>query len=85
MLNIQQANEMAVERMMSARPILKGVAPARDVIPGMHDKLLLHAGPPITWDRASGPMRGAIIGGLIFEGLAIGLPSKWYYSRLDSK
>ena len=70
MVDIQQANQTAVERMMSARPILKSVAAARDVIPGMHDKLLLHAGPPITWDRASGPMRGAIIGGLIFEGLA---------------
>ncbi|MFN2206383.1 MAG: DUF1116 domain-containing protein, partial [Candidatus Promineifilaceae bacterium] len=70
MVDIQQANETAVERMMSARPILKSVAAARDVIPGMHDKLLLHAGPPITWERASGPMRGAIIGGLIFEGLA---------------
>ena len=70
MIDIEQANQTAVERMMSARPILKSVATARDVIPGMHDKLLLHAGPPITWERASGPMRGAIIGGLIFEGLA---------------
>ncbi len=70
MVDIHQANETAVERMMSARPILKSVAAARDVIPGMHDNLLLHAGPPITWERASGPMRGAIIGGLIFEGLA---------------
>ena len=70
MVDIQKANETAVERMMSARPILKSVAAARDVIPGMHEKLLLHAGPPITWERASGPMRGAIIGGLIFEGLA---------------
>lgn len=70
MIDIEKANQTAVERMMSARPILKSVATARDVIPGMHDKLLLHAGPPITWERASGPMRGAIIGGLIFEGLA---------------
>lgn len=70
MVDIQQANETAVERMMAARPILKSVAAARDVIPGMHDNLLLHAGPPITWERASGPMRGAIIGGLVFEGLA---------------
>lgn len=46
------------------------VAPARDVIPGMRDNLLLHAGPPITWERASGPMRGAIVGALIYEGLA---------------
>ncbi|RMD51751.1 MAG: DUF1116 domain-containing protein, partial [Candidatus Thermofonsia bacterium] len=39
-------------------------------IPGMRDNLLLHAGPPITWERASGPMRGAIVGALIYEGLA---------------
>ncbi|MEM7117209.1 MAG: DUF1116 domain-containing protein [Chloroflexota bacterium] len=70
MINIDQANETAVSRMMAARPILKTVATARDVIPGMRDNLLLHAGPPITWERASGPMRGAIIGALIFEGLA---------------
>ena len=70
MLDIEQANKTAVERMMAARPILKGVAPAREVIPGMRENLILHAGPPITWDRASGPMRGALIGALIFEGLA---------------
>lgn len=70
MVDIEQANAIAVERMTSARPILKGVARARDVIPGMRDNLLLHAGPPITWDRASGPLRGAIIGALLFEGLA---------------
>ncbi|MGH2582942.1 MAG: DUF1116 domain-containing protein [Anaerolineales bacterium] len=70
MANIDQANQQAVERMMDARPILKGVALARDVIPGMKDNLLLHAGPPIEWDRLSGPLRGAVIGALIFEGLA---------------
>lgn len=70
MIDIEQANQTAVERMTAARPILKGVAAARDVIPGMRDNLLLHAGPPITWERASGPLRGAIIGALIFEGLA---------------
>ena len=70
MINIEQANETAVGRMMSARPILKTVAPARDVIPAMRDNLLLHAGPPITWERASGPLRGAIVGALIYEGLA---------------
>jgi hypothetical protein len=36
----------------------------------MRENLLLHAGPPITWERASGPMRGAITGALIFEGKA---------------
>ena len=59
MIDIDKANETAVSRMMEARPILKTIATARDVIPGMRDNLLLHAGPPITWERASGPMRGA--------------------------
>jgi hypothetical protein len=36
----------------------------------MHSHLLLHAGPPITWERMSGPLRGAIIGALLYEGLA---------------
>ena len=70
MANIDKANQTAAERMMEARPILKGVAAAREVIPGMRDNLLLHAGPPIEWERMSGPLRGAVIGALIFEGLA---------------
>jgi uncharacterized protein DUF1116 len=69
-MDIEQANTTAVNRLMEARPILKGVAPARDVIPGMKDNLFLHAGPPIEWGRMSGPLRGAIIGAMIFEGLA---------------
>lgn len=70
MIDIDQANATAVERMMSARPILRRVAPAREVISGLGDRQLLHAGPPITWERASGPLRGAIIGACIFEGWA---------------
>ncbi len=69
-IDIERANQQAVDRMMEARPILTGVAAARDLIPGMRDNLLLHAGPPIAWDRMSGPLRGAVIGALLFEGLA---------------
>jgi hypothetical protein len=69
-MDIDRANEKAVERMMEARPVLVGLGKALDVIPGMKEDLLLHAGPPITWERASGPMRGAITGALIFEGKA---------------
>jgi hypothetical protein len=69
-MDIEKANAEATERMMEARPVLVGLGVARDVIPDMRDNLLLHAGPPITWARASGPMRGAIIGTLIFEGKA---------------
>ncbi len=70
MVDIAQANAETVERMMESRPVLVGVAPAREVIPGMKDNLLLHAGPPISWDRMAGPVRGAVIGALKFEGKA---------------
>jgi hypothetical protein len=69
-MDIERANQEAVERMISARPFLKGVATAKDVIPGMEENLILHAGPPIEWERMSGPLRGAVIGALLFEGLA---------------
>jgi hypothetical protein len=69
-MDIETANAKTVERMMEARPVLVGLGKARDVIPDMRDNLLLHAGPPITWERMSGPVRGAVIGALIFEGKA---------------
>ncbi len=67
---IDQANQEAVERMLAARPRLVDVRPAGEVIAGMHKQLLLHAGPPIGWERMSGPLRGAIMGALLYEGLA---------------
>jgi hypothetical protein len=64
---IDAANKEALNRINSSQPMLAGVGIARDTIPGMKENMLLHAGPPITWDRMSGPLRGAIIGALIFE------------------
>lgn len=69
-MDIESANTEATQRMMEARPVVVGMGKAIDVIPGMRPDLLLHAGPPITWERASGPMQGAITGALIFEGKA---------------
>ncbi len=67
---IDEANAEAVERMTSARPILTTVAPAREAIAGLGEGRLLHAGPPIEWERMSGPLRGAVVGALLLEGLA---------------
>ncbi|MBC7877824.1 MAG: DUF1116 domain-containing protein [Anaerolineales bacterium] len=69
-IDIDQANTTAINRLMDARPILKAVATARDVIPEMKDNLFLHAGLPIEWGRMSGPLKGAIIGAMLFEGIA---------------
>ena len=67
---INKANVEALDRLQKAQPKLIGIGVALKDIPGMTPKTVLHAGPPITWDRMSGPLRGAIIGGLIYEGLA---------------
>ena len=69
-MDIEKANTKATERMMEARPIATTMAKAIDVVPGIHEDMLLHAGPPVTWDRMSGPTRGAMMGALIFEGKA---------------
>ena len=67
---IDEANARALGRLVASRPKLIGVGTARDVIPGMTGNLFLHAGPPIEWDRMCGPLRGAIIGGVLFEKMA---------------
>jgi hypothetical protein len=67
---INAANQVAVKRILNGRPSLVALGKALDLIPGMKRNLLLHAGPPISWDRMCGPMRGAIIGALVYEGLA---------------
>jgi hypothetical protein len=69
-MDIEKANSLTVEKMMEARPVVTGVAKALDVIPGMRKNLFLHAGPPITWERMAGPVKGATYGALIFEGMA---------------
>lgn len=67
---IEEANREAVKRVMSSKIFLIGIGKAEDVIPGMHREMILHAGPPLEWDDMCGPMRGAVIGALIYEGLA---------------
>lgn len=65
---IKAANQKVLDIIQQGSPVLLGLDIARNVIPGMQDDLILHAGPPITWDRMCGPMRGAVIGALIYEG-----------------
>ena len=74
-IDIDAANAEAVARICSGRPMLVGMGLARDVIPGFAPSgrarlLITHSGPPIEWERMCGPTRGAIIGALLYEGLA---------------
>jgi hypothetical protein len=70
MKRIDEANAEAHRRILAAEPVLADVRLARDVLPRLGDRTVLHAGPPITWDRMCGPMRGAVAGAIVFEGWA---------------
>ncbi|MCB1526445.1 MAG: DUF1116 domain-containing protein [Hyphomicrobiaceae bacterium] len=67
---IEQANKEALARILSGEPKLIDVQPAQDVISGLKERMILHAGPPIEWSRMCGPMRGAIAGAIVYEGWA---------------
>lgn len=64
---VEAANQRAYQAFAAATPVLEGIGVARDVLPDMGERTLLHAGPPITWDRMNGPMRGAVIGAILLE------------------
>lgn len=64
------ANKEAVERIKQSHPLLVGIDKAINAIPGMTENTILHSGPPIEWEKMSGPMQGAVIGALIYEGKA---------------
>lgn len=70
MNRIDLANQKALEIINSGEPVLVDIKFAKDVLPGMEKNVIGHAGPPIGWDEMCGPMRGAVIGAIKYEGLA---------------
>jgi hypothetical protein len=68
---IEKGNATAIERVLAAQAVMVDVVPARDAIPALGEsRLLLHAGPPIEWERMCGPMRGGLAGAIVLEGWA---------------
>jgi len=65
----EAANATAVARMLTAGARLVDVRPAAQALDLARGEFL-HAGPPLEWERASGPMRGALMGAAMLEGLA---------------
>lgn len=64
---VEAANREAFGRYLAAQPVLVGIGVAREVIPDMGDRMLLHAGPPIAWEDMCGPMQGAVVGAILYE------------------
>jgi hypothetical protein len=67
---VEAANREAVARLLAADPVLVDVAPAGEVVEGLEGRMILHSGPPITWDSMCGAQRGSVLGLVLFEGWA---------------
>lgn len=67
---VEAANQDAFQRYLAATPSLVGIGPAAEAIPDFGERTILHAGPPIEWTEMCGPMQGAIIGAVLYEGWA---------------
>jgi hypothetical protein len=67
---IAKANAEGLRRLFAADPVLVDVIPAGKALPGLGKHVVLHAGPPIGWQRMCGPMQGAVAGAILFEGWA---------------
>ena len=67
---VEAANAKAADRYLAAQPRLSGIGIAREMLPRMDRRTILHAGPPIDWARMCGPMRGAVVGAILYEGWA---------------
>ena len=62
------ANARALAAFLASTATLVDVAPASEVL-GLERGQFLHAGPPIAWEQASGPLRGGLMAGAALEGL----------------
>jgi hypothetical protein len=67
---VEEATQRSYQQYLRSQPVLIGVGLASKELPGAEGRILLHAGPPIDWSEMCGPMQGAIIGAILYEGWA---------------
>lgn len=67
---MNEADKIAFEKLIGARPVLDGCKTAGEAIPGFRKNLILHSGPPVEYGNMRGPHRMGVVGAAIFEGLA---------------
>lgn len=68
---IDEANQAVIQKIVAGAPFLVDVVPAKSVVDQLKGQVLLHAGPPIEFADMTGPMQGACIGAVLFEGWAV--------------
>src|SRR5919108_4780155 len=67
---VTDANAEAFTRLTTADPVLVGVRPAGEVVPGMTPQTILTSGAPLPWEAYTGGQRRAILHAAVYEGLA---------------
>jgi len=68
-IGVKKANEIALRRLVEAQPVLVDCRPAREAI-GLTGRMVLHAGPPLGWERMCATMQAAILCAMRYEGWA---------------
>lgn len=66
---IDRANAEAFDRLVNGQPVLVDCRPAREAL-ALPERTVLHAGPPLDWERACEPMRAAVLCAIRYEGWA---------------
>jgi hypothetical protein len=66
---IERANGVALERLAGGEPVLVDCRPAWEALE-LPDATVLHAGPPIAWERMCEPLRAAVLCAIRYEGWA---------------
>lgn len=67
---VDAANAEVLRRLDTGVPMLTGVRPAGEVVPGLGDRVLLHAGPHLELTDACDPLRRSMRAAVVAEGWA---------------
>ncbi len=74
---VEAANRQVMEIMTKARPVWIDVKPAIEVVPGMERNLILIPGPPIRPEDLPVPLKTAVSGAAVHDGLAKTVEEAW--------
>ncbi|SVC74898.1 uncharacterized protein METZ01_LOCUS327752, partial [marine metagenome] len=66
---VNNANAIVIERIQNANPQIIDIVSAQEAM-NLPPFTILHAGPPVSWERMCGPQKRAVLGAIQFESWA---------------
>jgi hypothetical protein len=67
---VEEANAEVVRRLDTSTPFLRSIGTAREVVPGMDERTILHCGPSLPWPEFCDPLRRSVRAAVMAEGWA---------------